>query len=477
MESIITSIINLAKSFDIVIYLVGGSIRDILLNKNNMDLDFVINQDPRAFTEKVASEIGGTFIQLNEIHKTCRIVMQSDYILDFSKMKGDKIEEDLYNRDFTINAMAYDIQNEWPLIVEKIIDPYNGKLDMKNRNIKHLHEGTFKDDPIRMLRAVRFMAQLEYDIDDTTKALIDVNASAIKAIAGERITNELFKILEVSKSYFYLSYMDKYLHLLNKIFPELEEMKEIGECKYHVVDSWTHSIYTVKVVESFIYAKGYFEDHIREAYEKHSAEVIAADRTRLQLIKLGALFHDVGKPSAKKIDANGRVRFRGHEITGAEIIKKYAEELRLSTKEKDILTKYVSLHMLPLVSYKNNDVSSKALYEMFNKMGRETLDILLIALADIIATRKLLNPHEEMAIFKVHIEYIANNYLTRYRTVEDISNIITGNDIIKSLQLQEGVIIGEIMEDIKKAIFFGKIAPTKEAAINYIKEIKNKQKI
>ncbi len=471
MNTIIEAILTVSKQNDKEVFLVGGGIRDILLDREIKDLDFVMLEDPIEFTKKVAEILEGSFVELDKEHLVYRVVLKDGFEIDFSKMKGNTIENDLQHRDFTINAMAYNIKDGLPIEKDKVIDLYGGKDDLNNKNIRHVHRDIFLEDAIRMLRAVRFMVELKFNIDHETINLIKDNVSEIHSVAGERITAELFRILKAENSYFYLDYMDKTLNLLGEMFPDLEDMKAVGECKYHVVDSWTHSIYTVKVAEGFINSSNYFEEHIRQAYEEHTDEKIAGTRTRLDLIKLGALFHDIGKPSARKVDETGRTRFRGHEITGAEIVKNYAEKLKLSIKEREILYRYVSLHMLPLVSYKSNDVSGKALYEIFKKMGNETLDILLIALSDIIATRKLLVPDEEMGIFKIHIEYIANNYLTRYKPVEKINNVITGKDIMESLQLPPGVLVGDLLEEIKKAIYFGKISPTKQAAIDYIKNI------
>ncbi|WP_026477259.1 CCA tRNA nucleotidyltransferase [Alkaliphilus transvaalensis] len=453
------------------VYLVGGCLRDNLLNKIVKDWDVVIEKDSYAFAKKVAEDFQGSFVEMDKENGVYRVILFDGLQIDFAKMQGNKIEEDLQHRDFTINGMAYDIEAGFPIKEKEIIDPFGGIKDLTKKEIKHIHRDVFKEDPIRMIRAVRLMMELHYNINHETIRLIKENANKINTVAGERVAAELFKILKAENAYFYLNYMDETLGILYELFPELEKMKEVGECKYHVVDCWTHSIYTVKMAEEFIYSDNYFEPHIREAYEEHTKEIIAGDRTRLDLIKLGALFHDVGKPSARKVDETGRTRFRGHEITGAEIIREYAEKLKLSIKERDILYRYVELHMIPLNSYKNNDVSGKVLYDIFNKMGEETLDILLIALSDIIATRKLLVPDEEMGMFKVHIEYIANNYLTRYRPLEKINSIITGKDIMESLEVPSGVMVGNLLEEIKKAIYFGRISPTKEAALNYLKSI------
>lgn len=470
MREDISSIIETINSIDNSIYIVGGTIRNFLLNRPIEDLDFIIENYSKDTINKIARGLEGSYFILDDKTNSYRITLKKHGInLDFSQMKGSTIKEDLTKRDFTVNAMAYPTRCGWPIREEEIIDPYNGKEDLKSRIIRMVDKRAIKDDPIRIMRAVRLMSQLEFEVDEDTLVEMKNKSSLIEVVSKERITSELFLILAEKRAYFYLNFMDKHIHLLDKIFPEVIEMKTVGECKYHVVDSWTHSIYTLKILESYIYANCFFEEHIENAYEDHMGEILADKRTRLQLVKLGALFHDIGKPSARFVDKGGRVRFRGHEITGADIVKKYAEEYMLSNKEKSILYNCVLRHMWPLNLYKCNDVSGKVLYEMFSETGSDTLDILLIALADIVATRKLLDPQEEMGIFKVHVEYIANNYLTRYREIENISTLITGKEIMEELNIPEGKEVGEILEKIKKAIFFGEISPEKEKILTYIK--------
>jgi poly(A) polymerase len=126
--------------------------------------------------------------------------------------------------------------------------------------------------------------------------------------------------------------------------------------------------------------------------------------------------------------------------------------------------------MWPLTLYKENDVSGRAIYDLFKNFGEDTLDVLLVSLADIIATRKLLHPHEEMGMYKVHIEYLANNYLTRFRELMNLSHVLNGNEVMEHFDIEDGKVVGKILEDIRKAIFFGKIPPEKERALQYIEE-------
>ena len=472
MDHVINAVARQAKDRGEPCYLVGGTIRDILLNRDLLiqDLDFVTKEDPKDFVESLLKTLEGKLIPIDKEKRLYRIQLKEGLALDFTQMEGEGIEEDLGKRDLTISAMAYPMEAPWPLEEEYIIDPFGGRGDIEKRRVRHIREEAFEEDPLRLIRAPRLMCQLRFNMAEETIQAIRKHAHLLKKVAGERITHELFLILQQDKTYHFLTFMDKKLNILNKIFPEIENMKEIGECKYHVVDSWTHSVYTVKVAESVIYAQGYFEDHIRQAYEEHSRELVSGTHRRIDLIKLGALFHDIGKPSAKKVDTTGRTRFRGHEITGAELVKEYAERLKWSKKESALLYKYVAQHMTPLVLYKNNDVSGKTLYKFFTEAGKETLDLLLIALADIVSTRKLLDPYEEMGMFKVHVEYIANNYITRYKPLEDITGIITGREVMEIVNLPESTFVGEVLEDLKKAMFFGHIPSHKGGALKYLKK-------
>ncbi|EOD01068.1 CCA tRNA nucleotidyltransferase [Caldisalinibacter kiritimatiensis] len=471
MDFILKELKRVSIEKDVKIYVVGGYVRNLILNTPSEDIDCVISERVEEVVNTFADRLSKKVISLGEEDKLYRIVDKNNNIqIDFTSMKGNSIEQDLFKRDFTLNSLAvdvYDLDN----YKDKIIDPTNGLEDINNGIIRHVYDDAFIDDPIRMLRAVRFMSEFNFRLHDSTKRLINKHKSHIKKMPGERITQELFKILNNKNTSYYFHFMEKELDILQEVFPEIIEMRDVGECKYHVVDSLTHSLYTLEVIEDIIYADNYFEEHIRRAYENHVNEEISSNHSRLSLIKMGAFFHDIGKPSAKKVDKTGRVRFRGHEITGAEIVKSIAERLRLSIKERDLLYKYVSKHMYPLVIYKSNDVSGKTLYKMFSELKNDTLDILLISLADIIATRKLLDPKEDMGKYKVFTEYLANNYLTRFKDIEKISDVITGREILENFQLDEEVMIGDILEEVKKAIYNGKVSRRKKDVLKYIEDI------
>ncbi|MBB6218697.1 poly(A) polymerase [Anaerosolibacter carboniphilus] len=452
-------------------YIVGGFIRDFLLKRDYNDIDLLLSEDVLAVAKEFAYGQEGSFIILDELNDAARVILKDKNLaIDFSRMRGKDILDDLMTREYTINAMALKVGQDGDFHWDNIIDPTNGKKDVENKWIRMISEKTFQEDPLRMIRGVRFAAQLGFDIEDATARAIKKYADHLMESTAERVSYELFQILKCNRTHYYFNMMDKHLNLLNKIFPEIEPMKEVGQCKYHVVDAWAHSLYTLNVAESIIYANGYFENHLREAYEDHTKKILSNGHTRIQLIKLATLFHDIGKPSAKRTDETGRIRFKGHELTGMEIAADISDRLKLSNKEKQFLCKIVKEHMWPLTLYRENDVSGRAIYDLFKNFGEDTLDVLLVSLADIIATRKLLHPHEEMGMYKVHIEYLANNYLTRFRGLVDLSHVLQENEVMEYFDIEDGKLVGQILEEVRKAIFFGKIPPEKERAIHYVQE-------
>ncbi|MBF8983666.1 HD domain-containing protein [Lutibacter sp. B2] len=296
---------------------------------------------------------------------------------------------------------------------------------------------------------------------------MEYRGKIIKLIEDEGITKCLFDILEQSDSHKYIRELDESFDILEKIFPESIPMKQVGRCDYHVVDTWTHSVNALEELEKIMSNDQYFEIHLKDAYKVHMNEKIEGHHTRMQLLKLAVLFHDVGKPESRWIDEHGKVRFRGHEIVGAAMAEKIAERLELKNKEKEYFIKMVREHMWPLGLYKKNDVSGKTLFDLFKRLKEDTLDLFLLGLADIIATRILLNPDEEMRMYKIHIEYIVNNYLTRFKESADLVEAIDKRDIKNRFNIRKKQ-LNKIIENAKEAIFEGMIPPQEEAVIRYI---------
>ncbi len=174
-------------------FVVGGTVRDVLLNRQVKDLDFVINEDAIKLAREFAEQINGSYVLLDEFFQIGRVV-KDGITIDFSRLSGNSIEDDLQERDFTINAIATDLD------LKKLIDPFNGLQDLNKKKIRMVKEENLKADPLRILRAYRFNVTLDFEIDEKTREALKKNAHLMKVTAKERVKEELWKILSVDKS-------------------------------------------------------------------------------------------------------------------------------------------------------------------------------------------------------------------------------------------------------------------------------------
>ncbi len=224
---------------------------------------------------------------------------------------------------------------------------------------------------------------------------------------------ELLKNLHSKDVYNYFSKMDQ-KNILEKIIPEVKDMKLVGECKYHKVNVYEHSLNALEELEHILDKDDFFESHLKESVKNYLDTKLEDKLTKLDLLKLGIFLHDVGKAPSKTVDENGRVHFKGHEITGEEITLRLGKRLNLSKDNIDSLCKYVRHHMILLIFYKTNDIPKEKLFELFDILKDDIIGILILGYVDIVSTRKLLNPNEDMNIIKSYMTYIMTAYLYGY---------------------------------------------------------------
>ena len=299
----ILDILNQLKNNGFDAYLVGGCVRDFLLNKTPKDYDISTNA-----TVSEMLEVFKDFHVINNNglkHNTVSVYYMGDVIEVTSyKNKNDySIYGDLYNRDLTINAIAYD---------DGFIDPLGGINDIKNKIIRVCNENSFKDDYLRILRTLRFASKLNFDIVDDTKHLIKENYKGFEGISKERINNELCQILEGDNV---LNILLEYKEVFSFIIPSLTNTIDFEQKnKYHFHDVYTHSAYVVS------YCKN---DYIT---------------------RLAALLHDVGKPNCFTIDESGYGHFYGHPLESYHLAKDVLKDLKFSNKEMEEILFLVRYH-------------------------------------------------------------------------------------------------------------------------------------
>ena len=202
--------------------------------------------------------------------------------------------------------------------------------------------------------------------------------------------------------------------ILEKIIPEVKSMKEVGKCKYHKVDCFTHTIYALEEFEKLI-RENKFPSHLKDEIWIYLNKEAENNLKNIDLLKLGVFLHDIGKADAKTIDENGRVHFKGHEKFSGEIALNVGENLRLSQNSIKLLYNFTRYHMYLLTLYKKSNTSHDVMKEMFDTLKDDIIGVMLLGFADINATKKLIEPIENEEVLKTYVYYILTVYLYKYK--------------------------------------------------------------
>ncbi|MFC1963350.1 CCA tRNA nucleotidyltransferase [Chloroflexota bacterium] len=468
-ETILSKLREFLLQHNIESYLVGGFVRDSLLGRDNSDIDIAVGSDAVIIASEVAHVLGGRMVLLDEVHQTARVVLSRDeehFHVDFSTMHGN-IEEDLRIRDFTVNAISFSLaetEEGWPTV--HMIDPLGGYHDLGRKLIRAVNKASFQQDPARLLRAVRFAAELAFDIDPATEELISRDHSLLATVAGERLRDEFCYILETSKAYSSLRCLDR-LSLLTSLLPELEDMKEVVQPKEHFWDVFNHTLQTVAAVER-LFREETSEDEILAPVPwspdiaHHFTQEISKGRTRKALLKLAALLHDIAKPITKTIEQNGRMRFLGHPQEGVKIVGQIMERLRFANREIRIVQLMVENHLRPGQLANGEMPSHRAIYRYFRDTADASMDILFLSLADHLATR---GPELNFANWCDHAkgtQYMLFKWFEE-KTVVEPPKLIDGHTLMDKFTLAPGPKLGEFLEAVREAQAEGEISTAEEA--------------
>ncbi len=478
--SLLATVNNLLDLQGIKSYLVGGFVRDVLLGRDTADIDIALAADALEIAPRLADALGGKFVRLDEANKVGRVVVKDKkapsgdhWQLDFAAF-GGSIEQDLSRRDFTIDAMAVDLselsQDDIPLI-----DPFNGRDDLKDRIIRVVSGTAFSSDAARLLRAVRLAAELDFTLDGQTETLLKRHSHLIAGVSGERVREELLRLLAVPGSGRFLLYLDE-LGLLTAIFPEMAKAKGVGQPKEHFWDVFEHSLKVVVAVD-FLLHQGSWEyagDEVlaavpwSEVLAKHFARPVSGGSTRRSLLKLAALLHDVAKPQTKALTEDGRTRFLGHAKEGAAVAVNILERLRFSGKEVKLVEVMINHHLRPGQMSQEGLPTRRAIYRYFRDCGEAGIDILFLSLADHLATR---GPNLSLTGWQEHarlVDYVLAQHTEQEKLVAP-ARLVTGHDLINILNMKPGPRMGQLLESVREAQASGEVA-TREEALAYIRE-------
>ncbi|MFH1282331.1 MAG: HD domain-containing protein [bacterium] len=467
----ILNIFHLLKrlSKDEELFLVGGFLRDYILKRNTLDFDFCIKKNVQYFCKIVSRELGAKCFVLDKDTETYRVILKIDekqINLDFSQIKGKTIYDDLALRDYTINAIALDI-TKIDKIKKNIIDPFNGNGDIEKRIIKSISKQNLIDDPLRLLRAFRFKAELKFNIEAKTLAFIKSLSKRIHKSSSERIKDELYKILSVTDSTEIFKQLDK-TNLLGEIFPEVTACRNLAKVYYKKEGVLTHLLQTLNRMEYIKENTKSLFGNLSPFIRKYIFETISGGYPRFTTLKLASLLHDVGKaPTAKMRE--GRLRFFYHEEEGDKMVKNIADRLRLSSNEKDIVSAMTLGHMRPGNLAYQKEITDRAKYRYFRDYGNKSISLLLISLADrftYLTDRQIKSKKDKH--HKAILNLINHYYFAREKV--NPPKIINGHQIMKELNIPSSPLVGKILVEINENIVEGNIK-TKEDAVRLAKTI------
>ena len=437
-------------------YLVGGYVRDVLMHKASKDIDIMIIGEPIAFAKLVDKELNGKNFVVFERFRTARLEFEQpetgtvlleivgarkeSYNPDSRKPVTEigSLEDDLSRRDFTINAFAVPLNND---ARNCLVDLFNGYDDLQQKVLRTPlePEKTFSDDPLRMMRAARFASQLEFQLDLQTVNAMSSMAQRITIVSKERISQEFLKIMTSPKPSVGLMILYE-TGILREILPELTAMAGIEQ-----VDGLGHKdtlLHTFQVVDKL------------------------AEKSDNLWLRIAALFHDIAKPVTKRFNKHSGWTFHGHEVVGTKLSKKIFRAMRWPLDPLPYVQKMIRLHHRPIPLSKG-EITDSAVRRLMYEAGEDLDDLMTLCRADV--TSK--NP--------VKVKRIMNNFNIVERKITEVAEKdllakwrppISGSDIMETLGLSEGRLVGIIKKKMETAVIEGEIPYDRKAALDYIKK-------
>jgi tRNA nucleotidyltransferase/poly(A) polymerase len=394
--------------------------------------------------------------------------------VDIARMRGPDIVTDLGARDFSINAMAVNVR-DWDESQPGVLDPCGGQGDLAAGILRATSDGAFQSDPLRMMRAVRFMATLGFRLESQTESWIRRDAHLITGPSPERVRYELALILASRGAAAHLRRLDD-LGLMRGILPEVVALKGVTQSAPHVYDVYEHTLATAAQAErlsTFPDAQlgpdeTQFLGPFAADLDAHFHKAISENRTRAMLLKFAALLHDVGKPQTRTVEPGGRTRFVGHERVSADTTAGVLTRLRFTTQEIRLVSAMVTHHTRPGLLLKEPSVTPRLIYRFFRATGDVGSDVLILALADQLATRGETLRRDHWLDYLGLVRGMLDHYFRRPHEVVAPPRLVSGRDAMALLGLGPGPRVGELLEAVREAQAEGQVL-TREQAMNFLR--------
>ena len=426
-------------------WLVGGAVRDRLLGRPTDDVDVALDGDPRGAAKAIARATRGTAFELSGAFGAWRVVGPGHaWHVDLVTLRERDIDADLAARDFTINAMAE------PLAGGDLLDPHGGRADLEARRVRMVSEQALADDPLRTLRAVRLVTELDLELDPGTGAATAAHAREIERVAPERVFGELKRVVTAREPRRGLELMEAH-GLTAAVLPELAALRGVEQNEFHHADVYEHTLEVLDAVAAL--ERGALGENVGELL----GEPLADELTRGGGMRFAALLHDAAKPQTRGARPDGRVTFIGHDREGAELARRVLRRLRASQRTVDYVASLTLHHLRLGFLVHERPLQRRSIWRYLRATAPWTDDVTVFTVADRLATRGR-NADEAIA---AHVE------LAREMLAADppaTQPLVRGDELARELEIAPGPRLGELLARLEEDRYAGEIA-TREDAI------------
>jgi len=445
-------------------WIVGGAVRDAALGREVADLDLAVAGDPGTAARAIAAELGEHAFELSAEFGTWRIVARDrSWQIDATVLRGEGIDADLGERDFTVGAVAV------PLAGGEAIDPFDGLGDLDRGVLRAVAERSFLEDPLRLLRAARLAAELNLALDPGTVALARAAAARAADPAGERQLAELRQLLGGPDPLRGLALLDE-LALTAVVLPELEALRGVEQGPNHHLDVHGH---TLAVLEHALEVEENLDRFAGERAEEVVAllaEPLADEMTRGTALRFGALFHDIGKPATRS-EQGGFVGFRGHDGVGAEIVDGICARLRASRRLTQHL-RALTLHHLRLgFLIAEAPLPPRRVHEYLRATEPVGVDVTLLTVADRLSARGA-GPLARPEMVEAHLDLARHlvGAALDWRRDGPPAPLLRGDELAAELGIEPGPELGGLLAELEAAQYAGEVRD-RAAAVEHARRV------
>lgn len=457
------------------VYIVGGTVRDAVLGRPIHDIDLAVAEGALSLTFELADALARPAFVLDRERDVGRILLADEELfIDIARFRGPTLESDLRGRDFTLNAMALPVGGH---TIGDIIDPHGGLGDLERSLVRSVHARSIADDPIRALRACRFVAQLGFSLTRATATSAAAAAPLLPdSTSPERIRDELSRLLMTGAPVMGFELLHE-LGLLGRVLPDLAALDGLAQSPPHHEDVLRHTWRVLgylaaigqlvdgrKPMDEWGHAVEALVLPYQDALSNHLMSIVDGGMSGRLLLLWGGLFHDIGKRRTQTTDDDGRIRFWGHDEIGADVAARIVSSLSFSNEAKRRVRTIVSGHMRPLqLALERRPPSRRATYRYFRALHEGGLDVGLLALADHLATYDGIGDRDSWESLLRVVGSLYQTYFTGYEQTVSPPRLLSGQDIIAALDEPPGQEIGRLLRLLEEAQASGEVNSRTEA--------------